>query len=148
MATILCLEDESSLARMYLRIFKELGEVALAQDGQEGFDKFTSNPNGYALILTDNDMPRRGGLEFLKAIRDYSINDCPIKDYSLPPRLMLSATSYPQTLLAAVRETGALGLYQKPFTDVQELKTIARELIEQGNSSTLELYLRKKGWSK
>ena len=135
MTKILCVDDEPMNLRMYSRILNVLGEVVTADDGQESLDIFTKSPLDYDLIVTDNDMPRLSGLQFLAKIIGYE----------KPPRLMISGTENPILLHAAVRTVKGLGLYEKPFKN-DELKTIAGELLQYGRSPALDEYFRKKGF--
>jgi YesN/AraC family two-component response regulator len=42
-------------------------------DGEQALAKFITNPAAFDLLITDNDMPRMGGLELVKRLRENAI---------------------------------------------------------------------------
>src|SRR2546427_12580714 len=71
MAKILLLDDEPQTRRVIaLHLGKHGHEVITGQDGGEGLDLLAREQ--FDLGLTDLRMPRRSGMELLKAIRDRS----------------------------------------------------------------------------
>jgi CheY-like chemotaxis protein len=68
---ILLVEDDEIDVRAFLWTFEQLkiaNPVTVAKDGVEGWEKLTSLPRPY-LIVMDINMPRMNGLELLKKIR-------------------------------------------------------------------------------
>ena len=68
--TILIVEDESDLLETITDVFKEQGyEVFTATDGETGLEKAIKiKPN---VILLDLVMPKVGGVEMLRRLRDH-----------------------------------------------------------------------------
>ncbi|MBI2662242.1 response regulator [Candidatus Woesearchaeota archaeon] len=129
---ILVLDDVLANQRLYSAALRTMGEVIIANNGQEGLEKFTAEPESYVLILTDNTMPIMSGMNFLQQIAKYK----------LPSRLMISSDKYPDDMHKTVVRFGGLGLYQKPVS-IRELRQIVTELLSEGVSPTLEEYFKK-----
>ena len=67
MAKILLIEDDNSMATLYKTAIEVEGyDVDIANDGQDGLAKFTSNK--YDLIILDIVLPNMSGLDILKKI--------------------------------------------------------------------------------
>ena len=66
--TILIVEDDPLMSRMYQKIFKfEKYDVAVAANGEEGLEKVrTSKP---AIVLLDVMMPKMNGLQVLEKVK-------------------------------------------------------------------------------
>ena len=66
---LLYVEDNEEAREVTLMILGEFfNEIIVAEDGQEGFEKFQEND--FDLIITDINMPRLTGLEMTKLIRE------------------------------------------------------------------------------
>ena len=71
---VLLVEDEEVLRRMTSRTLRRLGhEVTEAQDGQDALDILGPEPDVFDLILTDLTMPRMGGAELVRRVRDLGL---------------------------------------------------------------------------
>ncbi|WP_298976096.1 response regulator [uncultured Roseobacter sp.] len=67
---VLIVEDDDFTRFMMRSIITTLGiDVDLAQDGAEGCQKISENPEEYGLVLMDIHMPGVGGLEATNRIR-------------------------------------------------------------------------------
>jgi CheY-like chemotaxis protein len=130
---ILIAEDDLLLQNVYRTIFNPFGEIIVADNGKKAKEILSSTPN-INLFITDNDMPHTTGLELL-AQTTSSIQF---------PCLMISGTSEPRYLHQQAQQHGALGLYEKPFSSIKQLRTIASELLTQGHSPTLDSYFEQK----
>ena len=76
--TILLVDDEESMRATTAEVLSSLGyRVLIAEDGEEGLALFKVHSQDIALILTDIVMPRMGGIELAKAIRQLD-KDMPI----------------------------------------------------------------------
>jgi two-component system, cell cycle sensor histidine kinase and response regulator CckA len=69
--TILVVEEETPVRRLVETILKQHGyNVILAENGQDGIDKFLANRDKINLIFTDLIMPIKGGKELFDEIRE------------------------------------------------------------------------------
>jgi len=130
---ILILEDDPAISELYQVAFGEMAQITHCASGSRGEKLFFGNPDKYDLIILDDDMPGKRGMEFLEAI-------C---HYEKPLRLMVSS---PQTLdahetHAKVRSYKGLGLVKKPM-GIGMLMSAVDDLLKYGTSTTLEDYFR------
>lgn len=69
--TILVVEDQPALRRTLKMVLERVGyTVKMAEDGQEGLEIIRQDPSGIHLVISDLVMPRMGGLELYRSIRD------------------------------------------------------------------------------
>jgi DNA-binding response OmpR family regulator len=104
--TILLIEDEPSLQRLTGYALQTRGyEVVVASDGREGLDQARSRlPD---LILLDMVMPKLGGMEVLRALKeDGRLRDIPV--------LIVTASAQREDAERALR-MGARDYLIKPF---------------------------------
>jgi two-component system chemotaxis response regulator CheY len=68
-AKVLVVDDSGTMRKIIVRSLNALGvtDVVEAGDGSDGMEAFNAQP--FDIVLTDWNMPRMTGLEFLKAIR-------------------------------------------------------------------------------
>jgi len=72
--TILLVEDEDALRRSGKRVLERFGyAVLLAEDGREGLEVYRAHRNQVDLIISDMVMPRLGGAELYRALRDEGV---------------------------------------------------------------------------
>jgi len=102
--TILFAEDDDTLRKNVLEYLKMLfKEILVAKDGEEAFDiYYEKRPD---LILTDIDMPRMNGIEFLKNVREHDNHT---------PALIMTAHTNAEYLIDAV-ELNITRYIVKPF---------------------------------
>jgi PAS domain S-box-containing protein len=68
--TILVVEDEEPVRNLVETILKQYGyNVILAEDGEDGVDKFLANRDKISLIFTDLIMPKKSGKELFDEVR-------------------------------------------------------------------------------
>ncbi len=136
---ILYVEDNQEAREATLGILEEFfGEIIIAYDGQDGYDKFIKHHNKIDLIITDINMPNLNGIEMLEKIRQSGIKK--------PPVLVLSAHNEVNYFVESIR-TGINGYLLKPI-DIEQFVTslcqisqtiqLSREL--QKKTSLLEQY--------
>ena len=106
---ILLVDDSSVMRKM---VAKHLDaavpgvEIEEAGDGEEALAKVSSDT--FTLVITDWNMPKMDGLEFVKAMKATPQGQA-------TPVMFLSTESTPDKLKEA-EEAGAIGYLAKPFT--------------------------------
>jgi two-component system phosphate regulon sensor histidine kinase PhoR len=121
---ILVVDDEYGVREGCRKILTEEGyEVFTAEDGVAGLEKFEKT-DGLAVMLVDMMMPRMGGLEMLKRIRQ------------LDSEVVVIIITAHATIDSAVEGTkqGAYSYIPKPFTPDELLLTIRNGLERQALS--------------
>ncbi|CAA6823906.1 MAG: DNA-binding response regulator [uncultured Sulfurovum sp.] len=118
--TILLAEDEDEI-REDLAFFLEYQDynVLQARDGQEAYQCYLDNV--VDLIITDIEMPRLNGLEFVANIR---------KEDQETPILIISGYSDKDKLLRAIK-LNLVDYIIKPFTQKGIMKTVADIFLKQ-----------------
>ena len=112
---VLCVDDEPELREIIGFYLEELGyEVEFAEDGKQALDMAINND--YSFVMTDLDMPRMNGVEFIKKIR------------LIKPYLPIGITSAKITVFAQELVTLAVSAtVPKPFTNLH-IQNAAKEL--------------------
>lgn len=104
--TVLAIDDSASIRQMVAFTLKSSGyEVIEAVDGQDGLDK--AKAKSVNLVLTDQNMPRKSGLEVIAALRKLTA-------YTETPILVLT-TEGSDAFKDAARDAGATGWIEKPI---------------------------------
>jgi CheY-like chemotaxis protein len=118
--TVLLVEDESQVRDLHVTMLRTLGyHVLEAADGEEALRLAASTPAPIHLLVTDVIMPRVGGHELARRIREVR-----------PAIRVLFASGYAEDAIAhdGVLEPG-IHLLSKPFSP-QDLAIRVRALIE------------------
>ncbi len=104
---VMIVDDSAIMRRVVEQIIEMLGHEAIAAcDGVEALERLESYP-GVALILLDWEMPRMGGLEFLRTVKQQPAHqDIPV--------IMLTTGSDRRRMIEAI-EAGAKHHLTKPF---------------------------------
>lgn len=117
MSRILAVDDTRSLLNMLKACLERGGhEVFTAKDGVEALEKLREHQPD--LVITDLNMPRMNGLEFIAAARGKP------EGRALP--ILLLTTETAQELKDRAREVKATGWLTKPFDPDQILGLVAR----------------------
>lgn len=104
METILVIEDQEGLATMLSQALTGAGfEVVLANDGAAGIAK--ARERGIDLVVTDLRLPRKSGLDVLRAVKEYAPEI---------PVILMTAHGNIETAVRALKE-GAYDFIEKPF---------------------------------
>ena len=112
-------EDDVAIRRLYSFLLKNSGyDVIEAEDGVEALEKFTAQPCD--LMITDMNMPRMGGMELLKELRQTHGSDVYI--------IMVTAYGTPDTEKQALK-LGANEYIAKPF-DYDDLEERVNAFFE------------------
>ena len=128
---ILIVDDERSMRDVLSIMLKRAGYgVTVASDGEEAIAHIDKEL--FDLVITDLKMPKAGGLEVLKAVKESS-----------PESVVLIITAYAST--ESVVEAMKLGAYDyltKPF-QVDEVQLIIRNALEKRRLSTENILLKR-----
>jgi excisionase family DNA binding protein len=117
-ATILVADDERTLASTIRDALVDQGhEVAVAEDGSQALDLLTSGRH-FDLLITDIRMPRMGGLELLRHLRQLN------EDL---PTIVISGYASAEEQSQALKE-GAFRYVSKPF-DIKVLIQAVEEAL-------------------
>ena len=117
--TLLVVEDEESLRAIISHFLEKLGyTVALCNDGVEAVDFYKENHRGIDAIIVDMIMPRMGGPECIKKL----------KQINPQARILISSgyslVSDTQTIITK----GIVGFIQKPY-QIEELSKTLSEVL-------------------
>jgi two-component system chemotaxis response regulator CheY len=106
MHSILAVDDSATMRQMVSFTLKNAGyQVTEAVDGQDAWEKADSKD--FALVLTDQNMPRMDGISLTKKLRENP-------KFKTTPILILTTESSDQKKQAG-RAAGATGWLVKPF---------------------------------
>ncbi len=120
METILIVEDKESMARMLQETLETEGyEIVIARDGAEGIKEVRNSR--VDLVLTDLKLPKKDGIEVLKASRDKN---------PMTPVIVMTAYGSIETAVNAMK-LGAYDFITKPLDTDHLLILIERSLRNQ-----------------
>jgi CheY-like chemotaxis protein/anti-sigma regulatory factor (Ser/Thr protein kinase) len=134
--TILVVDDDNAFRAMVRAVLEEREEyrVREASDGIEAMEALeTALP---ALVLTDLRMPRMGGLELLRSVRQ-----------RLPslPVIVISGVGMDDEVVQCLQE-GAIDFLRKPFPLQRLAATVRDALLRQQSAPGQEWHYEKSGW--
>jgi PAS domain S-box-containing protein len=119
--TVLIVEDEDVVRGIAEAILSHNGlRIIGACDGQDGLDKFQENQQDVSVVLLDLTMPRMGGVEAFRLLRQLRPD--------LPVVLMSGYNE--QDAVQRFTGKGLAGFVQKPFTAVSLTAAIHKALQE------------------
>ncbi len=123
--TILCVDDSEAVLRAESRALERLGyRVIQARDGEQALAELERHGRSIKLLVTDIVMPRLGGRELLKQLRE--------SGYSMP---VLATSGYsPGTSDDLIKE-GFAAFLGKPF-QISELVWKVRDVLDAEGLST------------
>lgn len=126
---ILVCEDHPVNQKVALRILEKAGAiVTLAQDGQDGYDRFEESPNGFFdVILMDIRMPKLDGYEATRAIRSSAHPQA-----KTIPIIAMTANAFAEDIQKS-REAGMNEHLAKPIVPLLLYETILKCLKKDGN---------------
>jgi two-component system response regulator PilR (NtrC family) len=128
---ILIVDDEQSMRDVLSIMLKRAGYgVTVAADGEEAIAQLGKDI--FDLVITDLKMPKVGGLDVLKAVKDSS-----------PDTVVLVITAFASTETAVeAMKRGAYDYLTKPF-QVDEVQLIIRNALEKRRLSTENMLLKR-----
>ena len=130
MQTILLVEDKESMAEMLRETLEAEGyAVVIARDGQEGIRLVKEGR--FDLVLSDLKLPRKDGIEVLKAAKG---------DNQLVPVIVMTAFGTIETAVTAMKE-GSFDFITKPF-DTDHLVLLIRRALETQRLLTENILLK------
>ncbi len=114
---VLAVDDSRTIREMLTSCLTSAGcEVVVAQDGVEGLERLSgAQPD---VVITDINMPRMNGFEFISAVRSGEQN-------RHVPILVLTTESA-DDLKHRARSAGATGWIVKPFDELKLISAIRR----------------------
>ncbi len=120
--TVLVVEDEEMLAKMYEERFSFAGfNVVVANDGEAGIKMFEEKTPD--IIILDVILPKKEGLEVLKEIRESSNNKKNI------PIIILTNLDFTENMLGIIKKYPPTEYYMKASIDLKDLVMKAEELL-------------------
>ncbi|MCA9464914.1 MAG: response regulator, partial [Nitrospira sp.] len=119
---ILIIEDDEQLQSALSKVLSQQGyPITLARDGYEALECVERNPPW--LVLTDLNLPGKGGMEFLREVR--------AQGYDMPVVVMTAYGSV-DTAVEALKH-GATEFLQKPFP-LDRLEHLVQQLKSESAS--------------
>lgn len=136
METILVIEDKESMTKMLRDALEAEGyNVISAQDGLQGINQIKGNR--IDLILTDLKLPKKDGIDILKAAKE---------ENQLMPVIVMTAYGSVETAVTAMKE-GAFDFITKPF-DIDHLLMLIKRALETQRVLTENILLKEEFASK
>ncbi|MBN1953173.1 MAG: response regulator [Bacteroidales bacterium] len=121
--SLLYIDDEESNLRVFKNSFRRDFGIFLASSADEGMKIL--DMEDIDVIITDQRMPGKTGLELLKEIHG-QFPEIP------PHRLMVSGFAAPHDIETAFKEYGLFKFITKPW-EAEDLKQIILDVIHKGN---------------
>jgi two-component system chemotaxis response regulator CheY len=118
MARILAVDDSPSMRLLVKLSLEESGhQVLVANDGLEGLEVLGREK--VDLIVTDINMPKMNGIEFIQKLRAQGVRFTPV---------LVLTTEAGQALKDQARKAGAAGWLVKPFDAPQFIAAVRKVL--------------------
>jgi len=116
---ILYVEDEAEVREQMLMILGMLfKEVDSANDGEEGLEKYKTNPEKYELIITDITMPKMSGLELSQKVKEINPSQ----------KIVVISAHREDEFLSQIKEIGIDGIIFKPV-QLEEIALTFKEVM-------------------
>ena len=120
---VLIVDDEPNVRLVFRTALESAGyEVTEASDGNAALELIRGHP--YAVVLLDLRMPRLGGLELLRRLRDEGLE---------APVVIVTAHGSMPDVVSAVR-LGAVDFLPKPLS-LETLRRVVRQTVDLGSAS-------------
>lgn len=118
--SILYIDDEESNLRVFRNTFRRDFNIYTATSADEGIEMLNQHP--VDVLITDQRMPGKTGLELLREIHDM-FPEIP------PHRLMISGYAAPDEINKAYQDYGLFRFISKPW-EADKLKQVIIDVIE------------------
>ncbi len=117
--TILVVDDEESIAFLFQEMLKQLGyAVDVAFTAEQAFQTFSSDPDLYALVLTDQMLPEMKGKGLIQRLLNCRA-DLPI----------ILCSGMGEMEMSTLKEWGVRSCLQKPI-GFEDLARVVKEILE------------------
>jgi len=114
---LLLIEDDEALAQSMAQMLEEEGfQVTWVGDGDQGIAEAVSKDGEFATVITDFRLPRKGGMEVLKSIREGKPH---------LPIVLITAHGTANLAIKAIQQ-GAFDYLTKPFRFHELLEVVER----------------------
>lgn len=114
---VLCAEDDDHIALMLKFALEHAGHlVERVADGQQAFDRITSDLNFFDLLVTDHQMPRLSGRGLVEKLRDTAFSG----------RIIVHCSLLHEVDAAAYRGFAVDHIFTKPVQVAELLEAIQR----------------------
>jgi len=118
---VLLIDDEELVRNLGQRIVERMGmQVMLAEDGQDGLQKFKAEPESWAAVIIDLTMPKLSGAEVYEAVRAQH-----------PTVPVLLSSGRPPTQLPGGGNDDRLAFIAKPYRTQDFVDALARVMDSQ-----------------
>lgn len=116
---VLVVDDEASIRRLYVRWLSAIGFTSVEADGgKAAVDVFSTDTEGFDLVLLDMIMPDVSGFHTFELLREIDPE----------VRVVLCSGYRVDRQATIIMEAGAVGFLQKPFDREELLREIKRIL--------------------
>ncbi len=114
---VLLVDDDHGAMMAMRRVLMEVGvEVLTAASGEEGLNRYRTDPQGFDLVLADQSMPGMQGMELARRIRDYNTK----------ARIVICTGHVSPSLEQDASEAGIAGFLMKPMSPARLIESIHR----------------------
>lgn len=118
MKKVLIVDDSKTIRQQVSFTLSKVGfSVVEAEDGQDGINKLTANPD-VAMIISDVNMPNMNGIEMVEAIKTAG------KHGAIP--IVMLTTEGSSELIERAKAAGAKGWLVKPFKPDQLIAAVQK----------------------
>ncbi len=115
---LLYVEDNKEAREATFGILEEFfGDIFVAVDGKEGYEKFVENYENIDIIITDINMPNMTGIEMIEKIKESNLKEIPV--------LVLSAHNEVDYFINSIK-VGINGYLLKPIDIEQFIATLCQ----------------------
>ena len=127
---ILVIDDDPGVRHLIWSALKSAGHsVSTASNTHEARERLSTNQ--YSLVVTDHDMPRETGMEFVTSLRSGLVDRS--QTAADVPVIMMSGNSGADHVLAA-RGAGISALIQKPFRP-NAVASLVHDFVSNGGAA-------------
>jgi len=118
--TVLLVDDEPIIVESMQEALEDLGYCVLtAKDGKDGLEVFKQHKESIGVLLSDVVMPKMGGIDMFRAIRELHVDI---------PTIFMTGYDNDKVQLKEQEKTNTL-IVSKPI-QIYELSTLLREVLE------------------